>query len=179
MLVVIMGVSASGKTTIGEKLAQRLEWIFADADDYHSPENKAKMHEGIPLTDEDRAPWLAQLHELLDDWLESGINGILACSALKQEYRAVLADDISPAELKFVYLDAPQWLVEERAEARQHALAPATLVASQFETLEPPADALSVKMVDESGAPKSVDSVVNEIVVGLGVKTADAWHDEH
>jgi gluconokinase len=179
MLVVIMGVSASGKTTIGQKLAQRLEWIFADADDYHSPENRTKMHDGIPLTDADRAPWLAQLHELLDDWIENGINGILACSALKQEYRAVLADDIPAAELKFVYLDAPQWLVEERAEARQHALAPAALVASQFETLEAPTDALTIQMVDGGGAPKSVESVVNEIVVGLGVKTADAWHEEH
>jgi gluconokinase len=179
MLLVIMGVSASGKTTIGQKLAQRLEWIFADADDYHSAENKAKMHEGTPLTDADRAPWLAQLHELLENWIENGINGILACSALKQEYRAVLANDISPAELKFVYLDAPEWLVEERAEARQHALASATLVASQFETLEPPTDALTIKMVDGSGAAKSVDSVVNEIVVGLGIKTADAWHEEH
>jgi len=116
---------------------------------------------------------------LLDNWIENGINGILACSALKREYRAVLADDISPAELKFVFLDAPQWLVEERAEARQHALAPAALVASQFDTLEPPTDALSIRMVDDNGVPKSVEAVVNEIVVGLGIKTADAWHDEH
>lgn len=179
MLLVMMGVTASGKTTIGQKLAQRLEWIFADADDYHSPENKAKMHEGIALTDEDRAPWLARLHELLDNWIENGINGILACSALKEEFRAMLADDISAAELKFVYLDVPRWLAEERAEARQHAIAPAALVASQFETLEPPVDALSIKMVDNSGAPKSVDSVVNEIMVALGLKTADAWHENH
>jgi gluconokinase len=179
MLVVIMGVSASGKTTIGQKLAQRLEWIFADADDYHSQENRAKMQDGIPLTDADRAPWLARLHDLLDDWIENGINGILACSALKQEYRAVLADGIPPAELKFVFLDVPRWLAEERAASRQHGLAPAALVASQFATLEPPTDALTIQMVGENDSPKSIESVVNEIVVGLGVKTADAWHEDH
>jgi len=172
-------VTASGKTTIGQKLAQRLEWIFADADDYHSPENRAKMQQGIALTDADRAPWLASLHELLDNWVENGINGILACSALKHEYREVLSNDIPPAELKFIFLDIPEELAEERAADRPHSFAPASLVASQFATLETPTDALIVKMEDHDGAPKSVESVVNEIVVGLGVKSAAAWHEEH
>lgn len=179
MELVILGVMASGKTTIGQRLAQRLEWVFADADDYHSPENKAKMHDGIPLTDADRVPWLAALHELLDDWIENGINGILACSALKQQYRAMLAEDIPAAELKFIFLDAPRALVEERAAARHYAVAPPELVASQFETLEPPTDAVRVEMVDESGTAKSVDAVVNELVAALGLKSAEAWHEEH
>ena len=84
MIVVLMGVTASGKTTIGTKLAALEQWEYAEGDDYHSDANKAKMHAGIPLTDADRAPWLASLHEVLLGWHRSGTSGVLACSALRQ-----------------------------------------------------------------------------------------------
>src|ERR1700686_4361439 len=90
MIVVVMGVSGSGKTTIGSFFAQRMGWIFADADDYFSPAAKEKMAEGHPLTDEDRAPWLQTLNALLRRWDEEGINGVLACSALRAKYPETL-----------------------------------------------------------------------------------------
>src|SRR5271168_4803722 len=90
MIVILMGVTGTGKTTIGTLLSQRTGWQYAEGDNYHSEANKAKMHAGIPLTDEDRAPWLAVLHELLHGWYQKGESGILACSALKQSYRDTL-----------------------------------------------------------------------------------------
>src|SRR3981081_3392525 len=90
MVIVVMGVTGSGKTTIGTLLAARLGWDFADADEFHSPENKAKMHQGIPLTDADRAPWLAALRDQIATWLAENKNAVMAASALKQNYRDIL-----------------------------------------------------------------------------------------
>ena len=87
MVILVMGVSGSGKTTIGTRLAQELGWVFADGDDYHPPANIQKMKNGIPVTDEDRAPWLLALHNLVARWLSEGTEAVLACSALRKAYR--------------------------------------------------------------------------------------------
>lgn len=141
MIVVLMGVTAAGKTTVGEALACALHWRFADADDFHSAANIAKMHAGIPLTDADRAPWLAALHDAILDWLAASENVVLACSALKAEYRAQLV--VSP-EVKLVFLRVSREVVAARlAHRRTHFMNP-SLIDSQFATLEEPAAAITV-----------------------------------
>src|SRR5580698_6614251 len=110
MIVIVMGVTGTGKTTIGTLLAKRSGWHYAEGDDYHSDANKAKMHAGIPLNDEDRAPWLASLHEALLGWYRSGQSGILACSALKQAYRDTLSEGIAKNAYRLVLLKVPRQL---------------------------------------------------------------------
>ena len=158
MIVVLMGVSGSGKTTIGTLLAQRTSTIFADADDYHPQANKDKMRAGVPLNDEDRQPWLEILNGLLRGWYQSGEGGVLACSALKEKYRQTLANGIPPDALTFVWLDGDKELLSERLAARHHEYMNPKLLDSQFATLEPPKDALRV----ENDRPPAV--VVNEIL---------------
>ena len=154
MILVVMGPTGSGKTTIGELLAQRLGWKFADADAYHSPENKEKIHHGIALTDADRAPWLAALHDQIARWIADKKNAILACSALKQSYR----DQLGKApDVRFIYLKGSYDLIYERLLARKGHFADEHILASQFATLEEPADATTV---DISGTPE-------EIVAGI------------
>jgi gluconokinase len=178
MVLLVMGVTASGKTTIGQALAQRLEWIFADGDDYHSLANREKMQDNVPLTDEDRKPWLIELHGLIADWVENRINGVLACSALKQQYRDLLAADLPESEVRFVFLDAPRDLIEERAAHRHHAFANPGMVASQLEILEPPPDALRIPLEVPEGTPKTVDEVVSEIMERLALKSAQEFRAE-
>src|SRR5579875_1490088 len=120
MIVVLMGVSGSGKTTIGTLLAQRTGTIFADADDYHPAANKEKMRAGIPLNDDDRQPWLEILNRLLKTWNQGGEGGVLACSALKQKYRDTLASGIPADAITFVWLDGDKDLISERMAARHH-----------------------------------------------------------
>jgi gluconokinase len=175
MVLVMMGVTASGKTTIGEALAKRLEWVFADGDDYHSQANKEKMQDGIPLTDADRAPWLIALNGLLADWDENGISGVLACSALKQEYRDQLRAEIPAGDIHFIFLDAPRALIEERASLRHHAFATPALVESQLEILEPPADAVQIELENPDGVEKSVDEIVDEVLAKLHLKTGEEF----
>jgi gluconokinase len=161
MIVVLMGVTASGKTTIGTKLAALEHWEYAEGDDYHSDANKAKMHAGIPLTDADRAPWLASLHEVLLGWHRSGTSGVLACSALRQAYRDELSAGIPGAELRFVLLEVPRAVLEQRmAERKGHYMSPA-LLDSQIATLEMPRDAIRV------AGDLLPDEVVQEIVAAL------------
>lgn len=162
MIVVLMGVTASGKTTVGRELAEVKHWEYAEGDDYHSDANKQKMHEGIPLNDEDRRPWLASLHALLLGWHQSGTSGVLACSALKQAYRDTLSENIPESELKFVLLEVPRNVLEQRlATRRNHYMSPA-LLDSQIATLEKPKNAIRV---DGTTAP---DLIVQQIIAALG-----------
>jgi gluconokinase len=144
-VIVVMGVTASGKTTVGRALADALRWRFDDADDLHSPENKAKMHRGEGLTDADRAPWLAKLAALVDDIVVNGEHAILACSALKQTYRdALTPPNARDGAVRFVFLDVPEEVLRQRLAKRAHHFATASLLPSQFATLEIPSDALCV-----------------------------------
>ncbi len=158
MLVVLMGVTGSGKTTIGQLLAVRMHAVFADADNYHSAANKAKMASGQPLNDQDREPWLERLNLLLGEWLHQGQSGVLACSALKESYRKTLVRYLPPGSVLFVWLDGSKDLIAGRlAERKNHYMNPG-LLDSQFATLEAPADALRV--VNDRGP----EEVVNEIM---------------
>ncbi len=155
-----MGVTGAGKTTVGRALAANLHWRFVDADDYHSAANIAKMHAGIPLTDADRAPWLEALHNAIAGWIGSGENIVLACSALKQAYRAVLL--ISP-EVKLVYLRAAPELIAQRLASRHGHYMNPHLLRSQFETLEEPQGAIEID------AGPSVPEIVLQIRTSLRI----------
>ena len=158
MIIVIMGVTGSGKTTIGTLLASRLDCQFADADDFHSPANKAKMHSGIPLTDADRLPWLAAMHEQMKKWIAARQSAVLACSALKESYRQVLW---TGPEARFVYLKGSYELIAERLRGRTGHFADEHILAGQFRDLEKPEDTLTV---DIHSTP---DKIVDEICRGL------------
>ena len=160
MIIVVMGVTGSGKTTVGTKLAARLGWLFADADDFHSAANKDKMHRGIPLTDADRFPWLAAMHEQIAKWIAAKQNAVLACSALKQIYRRQLWD--GPG-VRFVYLKGSYDLIAERLCARKGHFADEHILAGQFADLEEPGDAI---VVDISASP---DEIASEICRRLGL----------
>lgn len=138
MILLVMGVSGSGKNTIGEPLAQRLGWRFIDADEYHPPENVKKMAAGIPLQDEDRWPWLDRLNKLLRQEKDA----VVACSALKESYRQRLLAGLSDHEI--LYLRGSFELIEQRVAQRRHRYMPASLLKSQFNALEPPAHAIDV-----------------------------------
>jgi len=141
VIVVLMGVSGSGKTKIGRALAASLGWPFYDADDLHPPANVAKMSAGIPLTDDDRWPWLDRI---VDELARAGANGgsaVLACSALRQVYRDRLA---RAGDVRFVYLKGDLEMIAARLAVRSHKYMPASLLPSQFATLEEPADALVI-----------------------------------
>ncbi len=155
-----MGVSGVGKTTIGKALAQELHWRFAEGDDFHSAANIAKMHAGIPLTDEDRAPWLQSLRSAITGWLAAGENIVLACSALKTSYREVL--QVSP-EVKFVYLRGGYELIAQRLASRHGHYMNPHLLRSQFDTLEEPKDTVTIDV----GPP--VAQIVKETRAALGV----------
>jgi gluconokinase len=134
-----MGVSGSGKTTVGRALAERLGWGFHDADDHHPASNIEKMRQGVPLNDADRAPWLSALRAIIEVSIARGAPGILACSALKQRYRDALA---GPG-VRFVFLRGDLATIRARMEGRQHFM-PIKLLESQFAALEEPADAIVV-----------------------------------
>ena len=138
MIVLVMGVAGVGKTTIGETLAQALGARFIDADDYHPPENVAKMKAGIPLQDADRWPWLQKLNAILRNERKA----VLACSALKESYRRRLAEGVP--DFKIVFLHCTAELIRSRMETRRHRYMPAALLDSQLATLEPPADAIVI-----------------------------------
>ena len=151
MIILVMGVTGSGKTTVGKALAKSLHWQFADADDFHSPANISKMRAGIPLDDADRVPWLAALRMQIDNWLRAGTNAVLACSALKHAYREQL---VASSEVRVVYLRGSRELIAKRLKERHGHYMDPNLLPSQFATLEEPRDALAV----------DVDASVDEIV---------------
>ena len=142
MILLVMGVSGSGKNTIGEPLAKRLDWRFIDGDDYHPKENVAKMAAGIPLQDADRWPWLAKINRKLLQLEKQKHSAVVGCSALKQIYRKRLARGVR--DFRTVYLKGDFKLIEKRVKARKHRYMPASLLDSQFAALEPPHDAIEV-----------------------------------
>jgi gluconokinase len=150
MVVIIMGVAGSGKTTIGSLLADELGWDFYDADDFHTEASRTKMSQGIPLTDDDRAVWLASLRELICKNIQSQKASVLACSALKQSYRATLKVN---RDVEFVYLKGSFQQIKTRLMRRTGHYMPPKLLASQFDILEEPADALKV---DISHTPQEI-----------------------
>jgi gluconokinase len=160
VIVVIMGVTGSGKTTVGTVLAQQLGWEFADADDFHPPGNVAKMKAGIPLDDADRAPWLASLRHAIEQWIAKRQNVVLACSALKKNYRDELAVD---REVRFVYLKGSYDLIYQRLKQRHGHFASEKILAGQFADLQEPDDALTVEI------DQPVEDIVAEIRRGLGL----------
>jgi gluconokinase len=161
VILILMGVSGVGKTAIGTLLSARTGWKFEDADDYHSEENRRKMAAGIPLTDADRGPWLIALHERMLQHLENNENVILACSALKQQYRELLAGGLTNDEMRVVYLHAPAALIKERMKARHHPYMNPELLNSQLATLEAPSDAWDISVAG------SLEEPVEEILARL------------
>lgn len=158
--VVVMGVSGSGKTRIGRALAKALGATFLEGDDFHPPANIAKMAGGQPLTDADRAPWLAALNAALRQHAARGQRAVLACSALKESYRAQLGE--GGVLLRFVYLKGTPALIARRVQGRKGHFMPVSLLESQFEALEEPADAIVVN------AGQSVGRTVREVLAALG-----------
>lgn len=161
MVIVVMGVSGSGKTTIGSLLADQLGWKFHDGDDYHSAANREKMKSGSPLTDEDRAGWLTTLREIIVHAIGADLNIVMACSALKESYRERLKIN---DQVCFVYLRGTFEQIEERMHLRRDHFMKPDMLASQFEILEEPGEAL---MVDIKRTP---DELVGIICRELGLK---------
>ncbi len=157
MVLVLMGVVGSGKTTVGKLLAHELGWQFADADDFHPPANIEKIHRGVRLDDQDRAPWLSALHDAIQQWNESQQNVVLACSALKQSYR----NKLRAGPVQFVYLKGSYELILSRLRSRHGHFASESILASQFADIEEPDDALTVS-VDQTP-----EAIVTEIIEGL------------
>ena len=135
-----MGVSGTGKTTLGHMLSASIGWPFLDGDDFHPAANKAKMAAGTPLTDEDRAPWLAILHRKITEYVNAGKPMILACSALRTQYRAILRGDLSPDQVQFALLEAAPEIIAGHLRGRHHQYMNPNLLGSQLATLEHPGD---------------------------------------
>jgi len=153
-----MGVSGSGKSTIAEALAGSLGWALAEGDDFHSPANIAKMHSGTPLIDSDRMPWLRSIAAWIDARRQAGQSGIVTCSALKHSYRDLLS--AGRPEVLFVYLKGTVAVMSQHLAGRQGHFMPASLLSSQFETLEEPGKDEPVLAVD---AARPVAAIVSEI----------------
>ena len=150
MIVVVMGVTGVGKTTIGSALAEKLGCAFEDADKYHPAANIEKMSHGIPLTDADRMPWLEAMHTMLEGYQAGGRSVVLACSALRESYRGILGKDLA---VTWIYLKGSPEVIRERIEERHGHFAKEDLLKSQFDTLEEPADAM---IVNADGTPEEI-----------------------
>jgi carbohydrate kinase (thermoresistant glucokinase family) len=167
MVIVLMGVSSSGKSTTGRRLAQLLSWPFRDADSFHPPANIAKMSRGIPLEDSDRWPWLDAIAAWIDAQLEQGQSGVVSCSALKRSYRRRLVRDRT--DVRLVYLQGSFELVSERMQRRRDHFMPVSLLKNQFDILEAPA-------ADENALVVSIaqpaERVAEAIIAALGLAGA-------
>ncbi len=159
MVVIVMGVSGSGKTTVGERLAQRLDWEFRDGDGFHPAANVDKMRSGQPLTDEDRKPWLGAVATYMRATQTAGRSAVIACSALKEIHRNWLLK--GEPWVRFVHLHGPKELIAGRMKARTGHFMPVTLLDSQFVTLEMPADVLPLDIA------RTPEELVADILAGL------------
>jgi gluconokinase len=146
MILIVMGVAGSGKTTVAQLLAQELSWTFRDSDEFHPVPNIEKMSHGIPLVDADRAPWLAAMRAAIQGWLRESTNAVLTCSCLKADYRRTLLVD--PARVRMVYLRGTFELIEARLLKRTNHFMKVNLLKSQFAILEEPDDAIIVDVSD-------------------------------
>lgn len=165
-IVVVMGVSGSGKTTVAAMLAGRLQCSFLEGDDFHPASNVQKMRGGTPLTDDDRFPWLSRIAVAIDRWRAAGASGVLTCSALKRAYRDIIVGD--RPEVTLVYLKGSRELIQHRMAARHEHFMPVALLDSQFATLqEPTADEKPV--VVDVGPPPA--EIVSEIVRQLNFRS--------
>ena len=162
MIVIVMGVTGSGKTTIGKMLAERLGSEFADADDFHSAANKDKMHRGIPLTDADRMPWLASMHDYLAKEHAEGRSVVLGCSALKQSYRAILSDGLSE---RLVYLKGSYEVIDEHLRARKGHFADDPRLAAQFAVLKEPEPTDAIIVDVELKPEQIVDEICKQLKI--------------
>lgn len=163
-VIVLMGVASSGKTSLGERLAEHLGWPFRDADAFHPPENVAKMSSGTPLNDEDRKPWLAAIAAWIDELRAAGQHGIVTCSALKKAYRRVIVGD--RPDVALVYLKGSRELIGARMAQRQHHFMPTALLDSQFATLEEPGADERVLVVP---VEMSKDEIERTVLAKLGL----------
>jgi gluconokinase len=166
-VIVMMGVSGSGKSTIASMLAHRLGWVYEDGDWLHPKSNVEKMHHGEPLTDEDRWPWLKAIAEWIDETRQAGGHGVVACSALKRAYRDILID--GRPDVRLVFLKGDQELIARRIAARDDHFMPASLLDSQFKTLEEPAADEHPITVSIAPHPREI---VDAIVEKLGIAEA-------
>jgi carbohydrate kinase (thermoresistant glucokinase family) len=157
-VVVVMGVSGSGKSTVGALLAEQLSWRFEDGDEFHPAANVAKMHEGVPLTDDDRWPWLEAIAEWIDQTRRRGGHAVVACSALKRRYRDILVGD--RRDVRLVYLDGEEALIAHRVARRHDHFMPQSLLHSQFEALEAPGP-------DENPVTVLIVPAPHQIVAGI------------
>jgi gluconokinase/6-phosphogluconolactonase len=164
-IAVVMGVSGSGKTTIGRAVAGRLGWRFEEGDALHPPENIAKMSAGQPLNDADRAPWLAAIAHRINEWRRRGESGIITCSALKRSYREIIVGD--RPQVRLVYLSGTREVIGRRVAQRRNHFMPASLLDSQFATLEPPGP-------EENPITVSVDAPMDKIVDRLVAELSQA-----
>jgi carbohydrate kinase (thermoresistant glucokinase family) len=161
--LIVMGVSGSGKSTVGEDLGRELGWPFRDGDSFHSRQNVAKMHAGIPLTDADRWPWLATIAAWIAEQRGCGEHAIIACSALKRAYRDALRD--GHEDVRFVYLEGTSELIASRLALRKDHFMPPALLASQFAALEPPgADEVPITVSIDQEPEGIVASALRQIV---------------
>jgi gluconokinase len=170
--LVVMGVSGSGKSTIGDKLAERLRWKYEDGDRFHPASNVAKMSAGQPLTDEDRWPWLRAIADEIERICKAGEHVVIASSALKRPYRDILVH--GRPDVRIIYLKGPQELIASRLALRKNHFMPPGLLESQFRTLEPPDASENPVTVSIDG---SVETVVDDILRQLGLGPADGDTD--
>lgn len=155
-----MGVSGSGKTTVGKLLSDRFNCPFYDADDFHPPNNIEKMSRGIPLNDSDRLPWLLSLQYIISNAIKEGKSGVMACSALKEQYRQIIGKDYSK-KITWIYLRGDYATIRDRLEKRSNHFMPEDLLRSQFDALEEPKNALTVDIsFDEN---KIIEQITNQL----------------
>ena len=163
MILLVAGVSGSGKTTVGALLAERLHWRFADGDSFHSAANIAKMHAGIPLTDEDRRPWLLAITAWMDERIAAAESAVVTCSALKRAYREELLD--GRPETRMIFLSVDRAEADRRMTARAGHFFPERLLSSQFDALEPPQPGEPGVTVVTSGEEDPADTVAAIIAI--------------